>query len=120
MRRPLSVDEYALLSFFSAAPTSLDPDDVPWAYNDSVYKAADEIAEVSLAIAPAVKDVRILLTIGGANVFEFSAMGVEDVRCHYDKRRESLEVIISPRNSIWLSIKPRISIHQSFNGEPRE
>ena len=120
MGRPLSADEYALLSFFGVAPTQLDPNDVPWAYNHSVYRAADEIAQVSFAIAPAVKDVRILLTIAGANVFEFSAMRVEDVRCHYDKRRESLEVIISPRNSIWLSIKPRISIHQSFDGDLRK
>ncbi|MCX6608990.1 MAG: hypothetical protein NTV52_36100 [Acidobacteria bacterium] len=119
MGSPVSIDEYALLNFFSAAPTQFDPDD-PWAYNDSSYEAADEVAQVCFAIAPAYKDVRLLLTVGGTQVFEFSAMGVDDVRYHREKGHESLEVIISPRNSIWLSIKPRISIHQSVSAGPTE
>jgi hypothetical protein len=74
--------------------------------------AADSRAHVSFAIAPAYKDVRILLTIDSATVFEFDATGVEDVRVRAEKGRVSLEVIIAPANSLRLLLKPHIAIHQ--------
>jgi hypothetical protein len=113
----LSIDEYDLLHFFSAAPTQLDKD-VPWQYNDSAYEASDSHVRVSFAIAPAAKDVRILLTIVGACVYEFHALGVEDVRYHQEKARESLEVVVAQWHSVWLSLKPQISIRQSVSKDP--
>ena len=45
-------------------------------------------------------------------VYELNAVGVEDVRYHNDKGRESVEIVISIRDSMWLRIKPNISITQ--------
>ena len=112
MKSSLSIDEYALVQFFSALPTKLD-EGAPWEYNDSVYEVSDSQIHVSFAIAPAVKDVRILLTVGGICIDEFDAMGVDDVRYRREKGRESLEVVVAPRHSIWLTVKPQISIRQS-------
>jgi len=60
---PLSVDELTLLEFFGEFPTQLDSE-LRWAYHDSTYEAVQGLAHVSFSIAPSVKDVRILLTIG--------------------------------------------------------
>ena len=64
MKSPLSIDEYDLVQFFSALPRQLDKG-VPWTYNDSVYEDSDSQLHRSFAIAPSVKDVRILVTAGG-------------------------------------------------------
>lgn len=116
MEAPLSVDEYDLLDFFGCLPTKQDGE-VPWKYNDSAYEVAESGVLVSFAIAPAYRDVRILLSVASATVFEFNAMGVEDVRGHSDKGRASLEVCVTPTNSIWLSLKPRITRLQSVSGQ---
>jgi hypothetical protein len=111
MKSSLSIDEYDLVQFFSALPTQLDEGD-PWEYNDSVYEASDSQLHLSFAIAPAVKDVRILVTMGGTCVYEFNAMGVADVRYRTEKGRESLEIVVASSHSVWLTVKPQISMRQ--------
>ncbi len=70
-----------------------------------------------IAIVPAVKDVRILVTIGGTCVYEFNAMGVADVRYRTEKGRESLEIVVASHHSVWLTVKPQISIRQGVGGD---
>ena len=113
---PLSVEEVDLVNSFGAEPMQQDST-VPWAYNDSAYEAVEAQTHLSFSIALSVKDVRILLTVCRVPVFEFNAMGVQDVRLHIDKGRDSLGVILTPRNSIWLYVKPQTSILQSVDGE---
>jgi hypothetical protein len=117
MNIALSIDEYDLLSFFGDGPTTLD-EGIPWVYNDSTYVAGDSRARVSFAIAPAARDVRILLTSGGDCVFEFSASSVVDVRLHREKGRESLEVVVADGHSVWLSLQPHVSVRQSVEAHP--
>lgn len=114
MKSSLSIDEYDLVQFFSALSTQLNEGD-PWEYNDSVYEASNSQLHLSFAIAPAVKDVRILATIGGTCVYEFDAMGVTDVRYRTEKGRESLEIVVGSNHSVWLTVKPQISIRQSVS-----
>jgi hypothetical protein len=110
----MSIDEFDLLNFFATPPEQLDPD-VPWPHNDSLYEAVDGHVQISFAIAPSVKDVRIILKSDGVTLYELNAMGIEDVNYHHDKGRESLEIILSERNSVWLRIKPQISITQTVD-----
>jgi hypothetical protein len=114
MKSSLSIDEYDLVQFFSALPTQLDKG-VPWEYTESVYESSDSPLHLSFAIAPAMKDVRILVTIGGTCVYEFNAVGVADLRYRTEKRRESLEVVVASNHSVWLTVKPQISICQSVS-----
>jgi hypothetical protein len=100
-----------LLNFFGTEPTPLEHN-IAWAYNDSVYEAADARCHVSFAITPVSKDVRIVLTLDGVTVYELNAVGISDVRCLNEKGRESLEITISAKESIRLRLKPLISISQ--------
>lgn len=52
----------------------------------------------------------MILKSNGILLYELNAFGVEDVKYHNDNNGESLEIIVSSRDSVWLRIKPRISI----------
>jgi hypothetical protein len=103
-------------SFFGAVPVKRE-DDVPWIYNDSAYVATKGQTEVSFAIAPAYRDVRIRLQVSGIVLYELNGMGIQDLVLHNDKGREWLEIVISPRQAVRLRIKPEISVTESL-GDP--
>jgi len=111
MTKSLSIDEVDLLNFFEVEPTPLDPE-LPWVYNDTVYETSDGRLHISFAVAPSVKDVRIILKLDGTLAYELNAVAVDDVRYHNDKGRESVEIIVSAVDRICLRIKPNISITQ--------
>jgi len=107
----ITVEELDLLGFFSVEPKRLDPD-VPWPYNDFAYGVERGGLSLSFAVAPAYKDVRIILAIAGETIYELNAVGVEDVKYHKDGVRETVEVAITVSNRLWLRIWPSISITQ--------
>ena len=111
MKKHLSVNEFDLLDFFEAEPGQLDTN-VPWIYNDSAYETSDGSIQISLAIAPAVKDVRVILRCNGVSLYELNALAVNDIRIRDDKGRKSLEIVLSAGNSVCITLKPRISISQ--------
>jgi hypothetical protein len=113
MGKIISVDEYDLLEFFGTIPAQCDAG-LPWMYNDSAYEVTDGNTQMSFALVPSSKDVRILLKKGDSSLYELNAMSVDDVKLHDDKRCKSLEVIVSPRESIWLRLKPTIFITHSI------
>lgn len=108
-RYGVSAGELDLLSFFACAPESLDKD-VPWASNDHGYRIERGDAGLHFAIAPSCRDVRIRWSVGASLVYELNALAVEDVRYHRDSERETLEIAIDDRQSIFLSIDPAIVV----------
>ena len=119
MKTVLSVDEYDLLNFFEVMPTPTDHD-IEWAYNDSLYKVNRSNLELSFAITPACRDATIKLKAGGLVLYELNATGVKDVRRHRDKGRDSLEIVLMARESIWIRLRPEISIYHSVSADGRE
>ena len=73
--------------------------------------------KISFGLTPCSKDVSIQLKASDAMVYELHAAYVNDVCYHKEKGRESLEIVISSEDSIWLRLKPHISIWQ--NCHPR-
>uniref|UniRef100_Q01Q79 Uncharacterized protein n=1 Tax=Solibacter usitatus (strain Ellin6076) TaxID=234267 RepID=Q01Q79_SOLUE len=113
MNTTLSVDEYDLLGFFDVMPTPVDRD-ISWTYNDSVYEVSRNNVQLTFALVPACRDVRIKLAVGGLLVYELNAMGITDVEHHQEKGRESLEVVLAARDSLWIKLKPEISINHNM------
>jgi hypothetical protein len=109
----LSVNEYALLEFFEVIPTTGDHD-ISWDYNDSAYEVTRDNVRLIFAVVPVSRDVRVVLKIGEHVVYHLNAMGVEDIKHHSEKGRESLEVVLAPRDSLWIRLKPEISLHHSM------
>jgi hypothetical protein len=108
----ISVEELDLLGFFSVEPTRLDAD-VPWPYNNFSYAVQQGGLSLTVALAPAYKDVRIILTSGSDAIYELKALGVEDVKYHKDGIRETLEIVLTARDRLWLRVWPSISVsHQ--------
>ncbi len=113
--RTMSATEFDLLTFFEVEPQLLDPED-PWPYNDAAYHVQQGDLALSFAIAPAYFDVRIILKRAEATLYEFNAMGVEDVTYDIHGGRETLKVSLSPENWIVLTLKPGISLLHGAKG----
>ncbi|WOB06864.1 hypothetical protein [Piscinibacter gummiphilus] len=113
----ITADELELLTFFAIEPKRLDPE-TTWPYNDFVYEVKRGDMSLSFAIHPAYKDVRIILKHLCASLYELNAVGVEDLKYHNDSGKESLEVIISAKDKLWLRIDPSICIgHQTSESD---
>jgi hypothetical protein len=112
----VSVEELELLAFFEVEPHRLDPG-VEWPYNDFAYEVTRGDTQLSFALAPAYRDVRIILKRGGTTVYELNAMSVRDVRYLNDSGRENLEVTLGAREKLWIRLKPEIGISHEITGE---
>jgi len=106
----VSVEELELLGFFGVEPKRLDAD-VAWPYSEFLYEVNQREMSLSFVLAPAYKDVRIVWKAGSVALYELNAVGVEDVKYHNDSGRETLEVIISQQDKLWLCIFPNIQIN---------
>lgn len=110
----VSAEEWQLLSLFEVEPELLDAE-VPWAYNDAVYRVQQGDLTLSFAIAPAYRDVRIVTEYQAQRLYELHAVNVQDVRYLKESRGEILEVILNQQEKLTLRIKPRIGISHAFN-----
>jgi len=63
----ITAEEWELSSLFGVEPKRLDPG-VPWPYNDFVYEVQQSEMSLSVAVAPACKDVRIILKSGSVSL----------------------------------------------------
>ena len=109
----ISAKAWELLSFFEIEPEFRDPED-SWPYTDALYRVQQGSLSLSVSIAPAERDVRVILSSDGNRIYELNATDIKDVR--YFKREdgvEMLEIIITERDSIFLKTKPRIEIKHS-------
>ena len=116
MSEVISAEELQLLSFFEVEPKKRDQD-VPWPYNDFLYELVRGDLHLSCAIAPSYKDVRVKLKRAGSTVYELNAMDIEDVRYYNEKGREVLAFVINERETLWLRLKPEISITHEVKRE---
>ncbi|PYV17474.1 MAG: hypothetical protein DMG07_05615 [Acidobacteria bacterium] len=98
--------------------SKLQDKDVPWPYNDFLFEIDRGDVSLSCAIAPAYRDVRLILKRGSDKLYELNATGVEDVKYEDRNGVEILEIILSAREQIRLKVKPRIEINHRANTEP--
>ncbi len=109
----ITAEDYELLGFFEKEPTVLDKD-TPWVYTDSLYEVTQANKQLSVAIHPAYKDIRIILKESENKVFELEAMGIQDIKVINNKLPEVLEVTINEQQTVLIKIKPFISIYQNY------
>ena len=112
----ISAEEHEVLSFFEIEPIPTDKD-VPWPYNDYLYEVERDGLSMSCAIAPAYKDVRIILKCNGSKIYEFNSVGVRDVRYNNKGGKETLEIILSDNESISLRVKSKIEIYHHHSAQ---
>jgi hypothetical protein len=112
--RTISAEEWEVLSFFEVEPSVLDKG-IAWPYNDFAYEVNQGDISLSCAIAPAYRDVRLILKHNGQKIYELNSVGVDDVKYKKEGDDEILEIIISPLDTIRLKIKPCIEINHKTN-----
>ncbi len=105
----ITADELDLLTFFECEPKRLD-EDIPWPYNDFAYEFRRGGRSISFSVAPAYKDVRIIIKDGQSVVYELNSMGVEDIVYEKHADHEVLLIDVNERDRLVLTLKPEISI----------
>ncbi len=83
----ITATELQLLECFGVEPQLLDPRD-PWCYNDAAYLVELDGLSISFAIAPAYRDVRLMVRRCDQRIYELNAMSVTDVRVLDEPGRE--------------------------------
>ena len=111
----ITVEEFELLSFFETMPKQADPG-IAWPYNDYTYNVEIGVFSINFGIAPAYKDLSFSIFHAGSEVYKFCALSVKDVLYHKQSDREVLEIVISDRDSIWLQLRPALSVSQYVKG----
>lgn len=108
----ISAEEFELLSFFEVEPQRADRG-VPWPYNDFSYHVMLGAYDVTFGICPAYKDLSFSIRHSDAEIYNFVALSVKDVRFHRVAGVEQLEIVISDRESIWLRLRPTVLVTQN-------
>lgn len=111
----ISAEEWELLSFFAVEPQLLD--DAPWAYNDALYTVKQGNLALTFAISLAYCDVRITISEGDSQIYEFNAKGVHDVEYLVESGVELLRICVDKSDSMpmILRMQPHISIEQRLS-----
>ena len=109
----ISAEEWELVSFFGALPTDR-PADEPWPYTEIVFEVRRGGHRLSCAIAPAYKDVRLVLvseaSASTSPLYELNAVDVVDVACRKDGRTETLEIRLSDKDAVLITVDPAIKL----------
>jgi hypothetical protein len=104
-----SVQEWELLSFFEAEP-ELAHDDEHWYCNNALYRLERSGVELAVTVTPFAGDAQIKLVCRGETCYEFVGLGILDLRYVNDEGREFLTFVLTDKESINVSVKPRIEI----------
>ena len=105
----LGICEWEALVFFGADPVSRAYG-TEWFDSDSVYEVARADLNLSCAIHPIHRDVRLILRCGENVVFEWNAQGLDDICYIEEKNRTILKFISSGRDCTTLQVQPEITI----------
>ena len=116
--RTISAEEWQLHSFFEVEPSvELDEETVSWPFCDAVFRVSQGDVNLSFAIHPARKDVRILLSLRSDVLYELNAGDVHDVRYVARPYSEVLEIELEPANVFAIQVRPKITIEHFRRSE---
>ena len=107
----VSIEELELLSFFEVEPSRAYLD-TPWPYNELTYQLSLGQHAVSFIISPSYRDLSLSVTHDATQIYNFRGRSIKDVRYHKDADLETLEIVVSDRDTIWLRLRPNFAIKQ--------
>ena len=110
----ISAEEWQLTSFFEVAPKYPDPDS-PWPYTEVLYEVERDDISVSCAIAPAYRDIRLIVSGRDFFKYELNATQIKDVAYTKDSTGESLRIVLSDSEWIEVRMKPIVTVSHSVD-----
>ena len=111
----IAAQELELLSFFAVEP-ELAAGEQGWPYNGFLYRVKSGAYAVSFSIWPACQDIDLEISHLGHPIYSLRAQSIVDVRYHQDGGVETLELIVSDRDRIWLRLSPSLLVTQDLAG----
>lgn len=107
----LSVTEAEIERFFGVEPVRSDAE-ISWPYNRLLFIVDRDRAQVIFDFSPSYKHVDLTVHMDGKLIYQLSAPALENVRMHPDPSHETLELVVSERDRIFLRLAPSVLITQ--------
>ena len=101
----ITAQDWELYGLFEQEPIRQELDE-NWLFDDSVYTAIQDSVKFTCAIHPYHKDVRLMLWYGESIIYEYSAIGVQDIQVHGD----ALKIQINQDEVILVTVRPALNI----------
>ncbi len=111
MTTGLSVTEEELERFFGVAPTKTDTN-VPWPYNGLLFTVEQGSFKVVCGLTPSYKHVELTIHFLGDMLYQLSSPALDDIRVHADPTHDTIEFVVSQKDSIFLRLSPSVLITQ--------
>ncbi|WP_053243886.1 MULTISPECIES: hypothetical protein [unclassified Achromobacter] len=111
----VSIEPLELLTFFEAEPQSEEPE-VPWYYGSHTYQTRVGDHHISFGLLPAHGDVSLTIRHQDRDLYHLVALSVRDIRYRRDGAVETLEIILSERDRVFLRLRPDVVITQDASG----
>jgi hypothetical protein len=112
----ITVEELELLSFFEVEPSRGDPN-VPWPYNEFVYRTLSGEYSIVFSLWPAHRDFNLSVAHNGTDLYTAKGRDIDDIKYHKDGEVETLEFVVSDRDRVWFRLRPTLFISQDALAE---
>jgi hypothetical protein len=99
----VTVTEFELLGFFECDPEADE-------YGGFAFHVARGPYVIAFGMNPDTRDVSLAVARDGATVVEFVSLAVPDVRWRGDGQRERLQIVLGERHSVFLELRPNVSV----------
>jgi hypothetical protein len=112
----MTATELELLELFGVEPElKWLEEDLGWMYNDAVYRFSIQDFQLTVALSPATRDIRIIVKRGDQHVYEFQSLGVQDVRVIQTKDTSALEVILDTHSTLRMQVFPSFEVWHGYD-----
>ncbi|MEJ2791295.1 MULTISPECIES: hypothetical protein [unclassified Pseudoxanthomonas] len=109
----LSLTEADLERFFGVEASRTDRD-IPWPYNGLSFAASRADSQVDLHLMPSYKHIELSIRVSGVLIYQLAATGVADLRVHTDPGHDTLEIVVSGEDRVFVRLSPSVLVTQQI------
>jgi len=109
----LSLTEADLERFFGVEASRKDRD-IPWPYNGLSFAASRADSQVDLYFMPSYRHVELSIRVSGVLIYQLVATGVADLRVHTDPGHDTLEIVVSGEDRVFVRLSPSVLVTQQI------
>lgn len=111
MLTQLSTTEEELERFFGMPPAKSDPE-IPWPYSGLLFTVTVGRYRVICDMTPSCKQVELTIQADGELFYQLSSPMLDDIRVHANPTHDTMELVVSPKDSIFLRLSPSVLVTQ--------
>ena len=109
-----SLTKSDLEHFFGIDSIKTD-ENVPWPYNGLSFYIQRGESTVTFYVMPSYKYIELSVHVSGDLTYQLVAKRVSNLRLHSDPQHDTLEIVVSDQDSIFVRVSPSVLITQQVS-----